>query len=302
MSEETEESLQIIDTYPDFRSCWKDTGELPVKYKLEKWLNEYMEGYSALLEKQVEDYESKGFDWRKESKEKVFPDLEERLPRMEEARENLLELVPEIHDRARKFFELDPEISVVIYVGIGCGAGWSTEFKGKSALLFGLENIAECDWTDHRSLEGLTAHELGHLFHERIREASDLSLNEGPLWRIYEEGVAKWSEFKLLDRESWYEARGLNEAGWLNWCREHRGWLAEEFLQRVEKEKSVDQFFGSWYDLRGWKQTGYFLGYEAVTGLISNCNLKEQDILKISDPSEQIKRSLKKIAKRRGKI
>ncbi len=293
MSEESAESLQIIDTYPDFRSCWKDTDELPVKYKLEKWLNEYMEGYPALLEKQVEDYESKGFDWRKESKEKVFPDLEERLPRMEEARENLLELIPEIHDRARKFFELDPEISIVIYVGIGCGAGWSTEFKGKSALLFGLENIAECDWTDHRSLEGLTAHELSHLFHERIREASDLPIREGPFWRLYKEGVAKWSEFKILDRESWYEARGLNDSSWLNWCREHKAWLGEEFLRTVEEEESTDKFFGSWYDLRGWKQTGYFLGYQTLSHLQTSKNLSKFELLKIQNTAEEMKRTLK---------
>ena len=256
-----------------------------------------MGDYPTLLKKQIEDYENKGFDWQQDAKNKVFPYLEERLPAMTRARNNLRAIIPSIHKNACNFFDLNPNITAVIYVGIGCGAGWSTKLKSESALLFGLENIAECGWSDSRSLEGLVSHELGHLFHEKIRENSNLPYRDGPFWRLYKEGVAKWSEFKLLSRESWYEARGLNESGWLDWCRKNEGWLAEVFLRKVEKEKSVAPFFGFWYDLKGWRQTGYFLAYEIVTSLISSCNFPELDVLKISGPPEQVERSLKKIAK-----
>lgn len=298
MSKKELNQLKIKDTYPDFLSYWRKVGNLSTEQKLKKWRSKYIANYPSLLNKQLEDYESQGFDWRQEAKNKVFPHLEERLPAMTRAKGNLREIIPVIYKKAYDFFDFNLEVTAVIYVGIGCGAGWATEFKGKPALLFGLENIAECRWSDSKSIEGLVAHELGHLFHDRIRQSSNLPMKDGPFWRLYKEGVAKWSESELLNRESWYESRGLNESGWLDWCREHRGWLAKEFLRRVEKEKSVEQFFGSWYDLKGWKQTGYFLGYEATTSLISSFNLPGLDILNISDPPEHIKQTLETIAKR----
>lgn len=289
--------LEIKDTYPDFLSYWIEVGELPVEQKLEKWRSEYMEKYPSLLRKQIEDYENKGFDWKQDAKNKIFPHLQERLPTMTKAKGNLREIIPVIYKRARDFFGLNPPITVVIYVGIGCGAGWSTALEGEPALLFGLESIAECGWGDNQSLEGLVAHELGHLFHEKIRKNSNLTFKKGPLWRLYKEGIAKWSEFKLLNRESWYEARGLNESGWLDWCKENRVWLAEKFLEAVEEGKSTDRFFGSWYEVEGWKQTGYFLGYEAVTHLRTSGNLTKLGPFKISNPPEQMRQALENLVK-----
>jgi hypothetical protein len=287
--------MEIKDTYPDFLSYWKEAQELPVEGKLEKWRSEYMKKYPSLLSKQLEDYENEDIDWQQVAKERVFPYLEERLPEMTQARSNLRDIIHSIYKHTCDFFDFNLEVTAVIYVGIGCGAGWATEFKGKSALLFGLENIAECGWSDSRSLEGLVAHELGHLFHERIRESMNLAFDDGPLWRLYKEGIAKWSEFELLNRESWYEARGLNEPDWLDWCKENRAWLAEKFLGAVKKGKSTDQFFGSWYEVEGWKQTGYFLGYEAVTHLISSRNLAKLDPFKISNPPKQMRQVLEKL-------
>ncbi len=180
MVDEDESSrLRLIDTYTDFVSFWRSASDLSVEGKLKKWRSEYMARYPSLLSKQVKDYESRGFNWQEESKENVFPYLGERLPEMERARDNLVELLPVVHEKARDFFGQEAEILAVIYVGIGCGAGWATRLKEEPALLFGLENIAECGWTDRRSLEGLIAHELGHLFHERVRETSGLAMGEG---------------------------------------------------------------------------------------------------------------------------
>lgn len=257
-----------------------------------------MARYPSLLSKQVKDYESRGFDWQEENKENVFPYLGERLPEMKRARNNLVELLPVVHEKARDFFGQEAEIIAIIYVGIGCGAGWVTRLRDELALLFGLENIAECGWSYCRSLEGLIAHELGHLFHEITRENADLPFENGPFWRLYKEGIAKWSEFKVLERKSWYEARGLNQSDWLIWCKRHEDWLAEEFLRTVEDEDSADKFFGSWYELRGWKQTGYFLGYRAVT-LIQKGVLSNTNVLKLSNPAVKMKRALKDLARKR---
>lgn len=45
--------------------------------------------------------------------------------------------------KASKKIGLDFSITLVIYVGIGCGAGWATTYNRQPAILLGLENIAE---------------------------------------------------------------------------------------------------------------------------------------------------------------
>ncbi len=47
--------------------------------------------------------------------------------------------------------------------------------------------------------------------------------------------------------------------GW-NGARSTGGWLAGEFLRRVEAGEAVQDFFGSWFEIAGRRQTGYFLG------------------------------------------
>ena len=70
-------------------------------------------------------------------------------------------------------------------------------------------------------------------------------------------------------------AHGDGVQGWLDWCREHRSWLAREYLSRLNELASVKDFFGSWFDLVGYKQTGYYLGHEVVRRLEGQQSLKE---------------------------
>jgi hypothetical protein len=68
-------------------------------------------------------------------------------------------------------------------------------------------------------------------------------------------------------------------AGWLDWCQAHRGWLATEFLRMVDREAPVRPFFGSWFEFRGWKQTGYYLGHEVIRYLERSLALAEIALL-----------------------
>jgi hypothetical protein len=71
--------------------------------------------------------------------------------------------------------------------------------------------------------------------------------------------------------------------GWLPWCRRHKGWLAREFLRRVEVQAQTEEFFGSWFSIRGKKQTGYFLGHEFIYELEKMMGLREIALLKGED-------------------
>jgi hypothetical protein len=55
--------------------------------------------------------------------------------------------------------------------------------------------------------------------------------------------------------------------------------LAREFLIRLEKHVSVNDFFGSWFNIQGKSQTGYFLGHELVAELEKTCTLMEIAVL-----------------------
>jgi hypothetical protein len=77
---------------------------------------------------------------------------------------------------------------------------------------------------------------------------------------------------------------------WLSWCRENKNWLAKEFLIRTQNQASVDDFFGSWFNIKGKKQTGYFLGHELIREAQKTQSLKQIALL---NPQEARMLSLK---------
>lgn len=269
-------SPSIIDTYPAFLSFWEQAHLEPLERQIECWASEYLSPWPELLAKQQADYASQHLDWRQIARERVFPFLSERLPAMTEARENLLKICPPLYHKAQQVLAFEAETTFVIYVGIGCGAGWVTTFQGTPAILFGLENIAECGWSDADSITGLVAHELGHVVHYAWRAQHGLSEGVGAWWQLYSEGFAQRCEQVILgDDNYWHESSNTEDDNWFEWCQNHRGWLASEFLRLVQEGQPVHQFFGSWYDIEGYSQCGYFLGHEVIKELEASASLRE---------------------------
>jgi len=178
-----------------------------------------------------------------------------------------------IYRKAEHKFSLNRNVVIIIYVGIGCGAGWVTSYNETPAILFGLENIAECGWSSQKAISGLVAHEVGHLIHNQIRKQNGKSDESGPWWQLYSEGFAQYSESVILETESWHQAMGEDE-NWLSWCEENKSWLAAEFLRSIESGKATTSFFGSWFDIRGKRQTGYYLGCEVIKELEKRINIE----------------------------
>jgi hypothetical protein len=247
--------------------------------QIEAWANEYMCQWPELLQMQLQNYSGEGVDWCQVAGEKVFPFLEKRLPEMRAAHSHLLQGCSSIYRKAQEALGLEIEALFLIYVGIGCGAGWVTTFGTRPAVLFGLENIAECGWSEPPALTGLVAHEIGHLAHHHWRRLGGLKHGEGAWWQLYEEGFAQRCEHVILGSDTWHPSIGLNADDWLDWCRDNRGWLAGEFLRRVDAGESVRDLFGSWFDIRGRKQCGYFLGHELIREMESNAGLREIALL-----------------------
>lgn len=262
----------LLDTFPAFLEWWERAQGQSLEEQMEGWAAEYMAQWPELLAKQWQDYTSQGLDWREVAREQVFLFLGERLPAMQGAHRNLLEVCKPVYRRAQEVLGFDGGVTFVLYVGIGCGAGWVTSLNGEPAILFGLENIAECGWSGREAVWGLLAHEMGHVVHHHWRTKSGKPAGSGPWWQLYEEGFAQYCETLLLGAEKWHQATGCE--GWLEWCRAHKGWLAAEFLRTVDAGQPIRAFFGSWFEIEGVRETGYFLGYEAVRELAEGLDLQ----------------------------
>lgn len=265
--------IEILDTFREFLQYRDQAHLLNINGQIEAWASRYMTAWPELLEKQVADYAGQGISWREIAAERVFPDMGDRLPLMTSAHDNPIGVLPHVYRQFASRLDFASDAIFVLYVGIGCGAGWATEFRDTPAILFGLENIAELGWTSEDGLGGLAAHELGHLAHEMWRRQEKLEDATGPWGRLYEEGFAQSCE--VLVRDTWHEIQGPDSRGWLEDCRKNRSKLAKEFLSRVDGQRDVRGFFGSWFEVEGISQTGYYLGHEVVRSLIDRATLKQ---------------------------
>ncbi|MEM3712773.1 MAG: hypothetical protein QXR97_04475 [Thermoproteota archaeon] len=278
--------VKMIDTYEDFLTYWSTASSMDIERQIYFWQMSYMEKYPELLRKQLENYEDEGLDWRTVAKEKVFSKLSEYIPLMSEARKNILTVYEPVCRRAYDMLQLDFSMILVIYVGIGCGAGWATMYEGLPAMLLGLENIVESGWHGENRLKGLIAHEIGHLTHMVWRNECERfeEMERDPLFQLYSEGFAQRCEHIIMGRESWHQAQ---DEDWSNWCEAHRSLLAGELLRKLEAPSQARDFFGSWFNIRGRKQTGYFLGHEFIRSLEEKRSLREIALLKAEEVKEQ---------------
>lgn len=270
---------QIIDTFPSFLLAVETQQPGTIDDWLRLWSEDYMTLWPELFEMQVADYAEQGEDWRKVAREMVFPGMRDKVPVMKRAYRELGSIIKVVAAQTRQRLAFVGDVCYVLYVGIGNGAGWVTTYGGRPAVLFGLEAIVDSGFDSPARLEGLVAHELGHVVHFFWREQGGREVGSGPWWQLYEEGFAQYCEGRILGHESWHMRTARQDEGWLTWCQDNRAWLAGEFQRLVDDGESTRPFFGSWYDIRGHKQTGYYLGHEVINHLTDAMSLSDIALL-----------------------
>jgi hypothetical protein len=268
-------SNPIVDTYPSFLRAIQIEKPVSLEDWLSCWAERYMPHWPGLHQMVLKDYADQGDDWRQIAREHVFPGMNDKLPAIDRTYRNLRRSIKPIEQKVRSVLDFDDPVRYVLYVGLGNGAGWVTKYEGSWAVFFGLEGIVDSGFDRPPSLEGLVAHELGHVLHHTWREAHGLTAGTGPWWQLYEEGFAQRCESETMSGDSWHMSHSLADDDWLAWCHENRAWLAAEFLRVVDQGQSIRPFFGSWYDLRGRKQTGYFLGQQVISRLADSMTLRD---------------------------
>ncbi len=292
-------AAHVLDAAGEFLDVLRALREPRPEEVLAVWEGFYASRFPELHAGQLQEYAQAGEDGRALALARVFPTLPKHLSAMEEAREGIARLWSDVLARARRVTGLEEEVLAVVHVGIGCGAGWATRYAGKPAVLFGLESIAELGWRAEDRLEGLIAHELGHVAHWAWRGASLEELESDPYGLLYVEGSAQLLEGRILDRDSWHFAP---DADWLPWCRAHLPELARTYRDRVLRGEAVNPFFGSWLSYRGAPFTGYFLGHAVVSALPEARSLPELARLPLADVRSGVEEVLRALGagERRG--
>lgn len=285
--------MKLLDTFPAFERYWSSARALPMAGQIARWESEYMAPFPELLQKQKDDYHRSGLSWQRIARTRVFPHIPARLERLRRLHDNLLRELPAAWKRTREALHVTFDPQFIIYVGLGCGAGWATRLGGRPAVLFGLENAAAL--TDGRRGEwpGCVSHEVAHLAHDEWRRGGGLPGIEGgrgPYWHLYEEGFATQCERMIEDPRLFGLRTG--RADWISWCTQHRAQLARQFVRDVRARRSVRRFFGSWFNLHGYTECGYFLGAEVIRELITSMSLRDIACLSRDEIRRQCRRKL----------
>ena len=137
-----------------------------------------------------------------------------------------------------------------------------------------LEKIIELDWGDETNMRALILHEIGHLWHKLNGNLHipEYTKRRKGIAQLYCEGVAMVCEHILCGDNDFYHQ---DKDGWLSWCYKNENQIKREYLRRLDKKESVQDFFGDWCSYNGYSDVGYFLGCRFVRYIMKSYSLKE---------------------------
>ncbi len=183
-------------------------------------------------------------------------------------------VIDTMEERLRVLFDQEPELDIILYLGLCSGAGWATTLGGKSVILLGAEKIIELDWDNENDMKALIFHELGHFWHKTFGQITfpASSQRERSILQLYQEGVAMVCEQILYGDDDYYHQ---DQNGWLTWCVEHEAEIGREFLLRLDRNAGTQDFFGDWCSFQGHSDAGYYLGCRLIKSLKSKYTLIE---------------------------
>ncbi|MBP3330219.1 MAG: hypothetical protein J6L89_05230 [Clostridia bacterium] len=216
--------------------------------------------------------DAKEYDFEKD----VLPVLKNALneEKIDFVSRNFQAVVDTLNANLTKLFDKEPDINIILYLGLCNGAGWATTLDGKDTVLLGIEKITELDWGDETNMRALILHEIGHLWHKMYGNLHipEYTKRRKGIAQLYCEGVAMVCEHILCGDNEFYHQ---DKDGWLSWCYENENDIKKEYLRRLDEKTSVQDFFGDWCSYNGHSDVGYFLGCRFIEHLMKSHSLKE---------------------------
>lgn len=255
--------MTIINTCNKIKTIFADG------FSIDLW-RKYAEEISKELPSKCEN-NTKKYDFNKS----VLPVLEAALneEKIDIVSRNFQKVIDTLNDNLSKLFDTEPDINIILYIGLCNGAGWATTLDGKDTVLLGIEKIIELNWCDEVNMRALILHEIGHLWHKLNGNLHipGFSKRRKGVSQLYCEGVAMVCEHILCGDNEFYHQ---NKDGWLNWCYENENEIKREYLRRLDAKENVQDFFGDWCFYNGHSDVGYFLGCRFVEYLMKTYSLK----------------------------
>lgn len=275
-----EQTMRVINTFDRIPDCF-----INGRFDLEAW-RAYTRMVSDELSQKCEQ-DAKGYDFDKQVLPvvaRVQADKEAALL----ANASFTSVAKRLESRLCPLFQREPELDLILYLGLCNGAGWATTLEGREAVLVGIEKVLELGWQTEAKMQALIFHEIGHIWHKTYGtfELHPRTKGEASLVQLYKEGVAMVCEQILCQNENAYHQ---DEDGWLAWCVAHQAEIKREYQKRVDNHTSTQDFFGDWCRYKSHSDVGYYLGCEFVKYLRRRRSLAEIANLELHELFRQFK-------------
>ncbi len=265
--------MKIIDSYNDICKVYKND-----IFNKTLWDN-YADSVFPGLKDKIEN----DFSRITEYKDKVYQilnDVPKNFEIAETAHQSFINATKNLSDEIKNKFNVDLDVTIILYLGLGNAAGWATTINNQQIVLIGLEKVVELGWCNESDMQALIYHELGHIYHSLFEHKNlIITKREKYIRQLYREGIAMIFEQTLCDDVNRYHQ---DIDGWLDWCIDNEKLIKTEYLKRIENKESVQDFFGDWCSFREHSDVGYFLGTAFIRFLINDYALQEIASMKLN--------------------
>ena len=272
--------MNIIDTTPFMLSCF-DSGAFSLA-KWEDYMASHIPGAKKLCLDDMRETLAAGFSWEKDFLP-VLNGVFENAEKREEALRSFYAVTENLDARLKKRFHKTVDADLILYLGLGNGAGWVTPVDGRESVLFGIEKIVELDWCSLDAMNGLILHELGHLYHRQ--HGNWLNKPESGadsfILQLFTEGIAMVFEQELAGGAEYYHQY---DGEWKAWCDENAEHIKQSFFNDLSGMTNENQrYFGDWARFEGRGDTGYYLGARFVRFLMRRAEFDELVCFELPD-------------------
>lgn len=264
--------MKIIDTYNDVFNIYENG-----VFQKELW-----DKYALSVFPGLKDKVEKDFSRVSVYKDKIYAilnDFPKNRDKAEMVHQSFVEATNHLADKIKNKFNVDLDVTIILYLGLGNAAGWATTIKNKRVVLVGLEKLVELDWCSESDMYALLYHELGHIYHSLFEHKRVLIHRRMKgIYQLYSEGIAMVFEQTLCDDSDFFHQ---NKDGWLDWCRNNEKLIKAEYFKRIKNKESVQDFFGDWRSFMEHSDVGYYLGAVFIRFLMKDVVLEEIASMKL---------------------
>ena len=279
--------MRIIDTSDTIFNAYVN-GEFNLD-KWQKYMDKALPNIKELCLEDMKEVIKAGYSYEEcflPILNKVYKDQD----KYQEALKSFRLVIKDLDQKLIKRFGRTVDADIILYLGLGNGAGWVIDINNRITILLGIEKIIELDWVSTQSMNALILHELGHAYQDQYGNPHPKldTLRDEFIWQLFTEGIAMVFEQEILNNPNSYHQY---DDKWREWCQDNLDIIKQSFYQDIDTMTHDNQsYFGDWVKFRGYGDTGYYLGTQFVRYVMnydSFDNIINYDIKTVKDYFER---------------